>query len=107
MALFILARKIRNVALGFLIAAYTSLLMSVNVYAAQENIASIHVAVLAPRGNVEATQRWQPTIDWLNKQLPQYQFKLVPSNLEQLEQTVRKGSAEFVITNPGQSVIFG
>lgn len=107
MALFILARKIRNVALGFLIAAYTSLLMSVNVYAAQENIASIHVAVLAPRGNVEATQRWQPTIDWLNKQLPQYQFKLVPSNLEQLEQTVRKGSAEFVITNPGQSVILG
>lgn len=67
----------------------------------------IHVAVLAPRGNPQAIQRWQPTINWLNQQLPQYQFQLLPSNLDQMEEIVQNNTAEFVITNPGQSVKLG
>ncbi|MGO2497322.1 MAG: sensor histidine kinase [Vibrio litoralis] len=67
----------------------------------------IQVAVLATRGNPQAIQRWQPTIDWLNQQLPQYQFSLRPRNLEQMEEVITTNSAEFVITNPGQSVKLG
>ncbi|GLT14693.1 sensor histidine kinase [Vibrio algivorus] len=68
---------------------------------------SIQVAVLATRGNPQTIQRWQPTIDWLNQQLPQYQFYLRPRNLEQMEEVIKNNSAEFVLTNPGQSVKLG
>lgn len=73
----------------------------------QPIVQPIQVAVLATRGNPQAIQRWQPTIDWLNQQLPQYQFSLRPRNLEQIEEVIRTNSAEFVITNPGQSVKLG
>src|SRR5690606_38123174 len=67
----------------------------------------VQVAVLATRGNSQTMQRWQPTIDWLNQQLPQYRFHLRPSNLDQMEEVIKNNRAEFVITNPGQSVKLG
>ena len=81
-------------------------LTNASVYAqeAKPEAKTIKVAVLATRGNTQAIQRWQPTIDWLNQQLPQYQFTLHPKNLEQMEGVIKNSSAEFVITNPGQSV---
>lgn len=65
------------------------------------------VAVLATRGHTQAIQRWQPTLDWLNQTLPQYHFTLLPSDLEQMEHLVKNHGAEFVITNPGQSLMLG
>ena len=84
-------------------------LTNASVYAqeAKPEAKTIKVAVLATRGNTQAIQRWQPTIDWLNQQLPQYQFTLHPKNLEQMEGVIKNSSAEFVITNPGQSVKLG
>lgn len=99
-------RKIRCL-FCLLLISFLSPLLSLNAYAQQPQTPTIKVAVLAPRGNGDAIQRWQPTIDWLNIQLPQYQFELLPSNLEQLEQAVREDTVEFAITNPGQSVMLG
>ena len=67
----------------------------------------VKVTVLAPRGKVEATKRWQPMIHWLDEQFPHHRFQLVTSSLDELEQAVRDHTSEFVITNPGQSVILG
>lgn len=67
----------------------------------------IHVGVLATRGNTYALETWQPTMDWLDSQIPNYQFILKPLDLGQVKQAVENNEVSFVITNPGQAVILG
>lgn len=68
---------------------------------------SIQVGVLATRGHAHAIETWQPTLDWLSQELPQYKFELQPLDLIQIRQGVADNSLSFVITNPGQAVILG
>lgn len=43
--------------------------------------------------------RWQPTVDYLNRRLPQYQFRLVSGDVSSLNQLVASGTLDFVISN--------
>ena len=63
----------------------------------------IQIGVLAFSGKDYALNSWQPTVDYLNKEITEHQFSLVavePSNIEQLEQLVKQRQIDFVITQP-------
>jgi len=64
----------------------------------------VTVGVLAHRGIPKAEKLWQPTIDYLNEQIPGYHFVLEPRTLKGLTQDTAKDSFDFVLTNPGQYV---
>lgn len=68
---------------------------------------TVDVGVLATRGEAEAHNRWQPTMDWLSGQIPDTTFVLYPFTLSQMEKAVKNKTVDFVITNPGQAVRLG
>lgn len=67
----------------------------------------IDVGILATRGNLDALNRWLPTMDWLERKIPHTEFVLHPYTLEQMTDAVKTQTVDFVITNPGQSVLLG
>lgn len=67
----------------------------------------VDVGVLAIRGTLAAGQRWQPTIDWLNQQIPDAHFILHPLDLDGMLNAVQSLTMDFIITNPGQAVRLG
>ncbi|RJX75217.1 sensor histidine kinase [Vibrio sinensis] len=67
----------------------------------------VNVGVLAIRGHLYAMQRWQPTINWLNQQIPDTHFVLTPLDLDGMTKAVEKQSIDFILTNPGQAVRLG
>ena len=67
----------------------------------------VEVGVLAIRGHLYAEQRWQPTIDWLNKQISDVHFVLHPLNLDEMGEAVKFQKIDFILTNPGQAVRLG
>lgn len=67
--------------------------------------ADYNVAVRAHKGIDTAFKLWQPTIDELNKQLPQHRFILKPIvNLNEITLRAGKGEFEFVFTNPSSFI---
>jgi len=75
------------------------------LFAAEFNPRNVSVGVLAFRGNDAAKKRWGPTIDYLNEQLPEYRFNLVPKNLEQLNTLTKNQDIDFILTNTGHYVV--
>ncbi|MEJ2181548.1 MAG: PhnD/SsuA/transferrin family substrate-binding protein, partial [Gammaproteobacteria bacterium] len=69
-----------------------------------EQVATYKIGVLAFRGEDMALNRWSPTADYLNQQIPSANFVIIPFDLEQLRQAVEKKQVDFVITNTGQYV---
>jgi len=60
-----------------------------------------HIGVRAHSGAALAISRWQPTIDYLNRELPQYQFELhAVENIDEMDLMVRRQELDFVITQP-------
>ncbi|GIC77397.1 sensor histidine kinase [Moritella sp. F3] len=68
---------------------------------------TVDVGVLATRGIFEAKQRWQPTLLWLQSQIPNSEFRLHPFTLAEMEAAVEQQSVDVVVTNPGQAVRLG
>ncbi|EEV7639475.1 sensor histidine kinase, partial [Escherichia coli] len=48
----------------------------------------ISIGVFADRGMTEARERWQPTINWLKQEIPEYDFRLIPLPLSQLQHEI-------------------
>jgi len=67
----------------------------------------VDIGVLAIRGNLYAHQRWQPTMDWLNQQIPDTVFILHPLDLDSMAVAVQNQTMDFILTNPGQAVRLG
>ncbi|MFV0597666.1 sensor histidine kinase [Shewanella sp.] len=65
----------------------------------------VDVGVLAIRGYKGTINRWQPLMGWLESQIPNSYFRLHPLSLEELARGVETEALDFVITNPGQSVM--
>jgi signal transduction histidine kinase/ABC-type amino acid transport substrate-binding protein len=65
----------------------------------------VKVGVLAYRGVDVARRMWQPTIDYLNREIPQRHFVLVPLDLKTMETAVAADDIEFVLTNTGNYVV--
>lgn len=63
----------------------------------------VNILVIAIHGVENSKAAWLPTINHLNKSLPQHHFSLVPvlpSNLDEIERLVQSESVDFVITQP-------
>lgn len=73
--------------------------MSLNAGAQTEQPQFIRIGVLAFDENNKNISRWQPTIDYLNNQLPQYQFVLVSGDIKSIDQLVASDTLDFAITN--------
>ncbi|MGI2152186.1 sensor histidine kinase [Shewanella oncorhynchi] len=65
----------------------------------------VDVGVLAIRGYKATINRWQPLMGWLETQIPNSYFRLHPLTLDELAKGVETQGFDFVITNPGQSVL--
>ncbi|GIU10852.1 sensor histidine kinase [Shewanella morhuae] len=70
-----------------------------------ESYAVVDVGVLAIRGYKATITRWQPLMRWLETQIPNSYFRLHPLSLDELAKGVETQELDFVITNPGQSVL--
>lgn len=65
----------------------------------------IRIALRANKGSEKALAKWQATADYLSKEIPDYQFVLVPfENNSSLNQAVSLGDFEFCITNPASGI---
>lgn len=61
----------------------------------------VRVGVLAHRGKDEALKAWSPTARYLSREIPGYNFVIVPLNNDDIGPAVEYRDVEFVLTNPG------
>lgn len=61
----------------------------------------VRVGVLAHRGKDEALKAWSPTARYLSREIPGYNFVIVPLNNDDISPAVEYRDVEFVLTNPG------
>jgi len=66
----------------------------------------IQIAVVAKRGKEKAIMKWQPTADFLTRQIPDYKFVVEPYDWDEIRRVVADGIPDFVLTNPGMYVEF-
>lgn len=64
----------------------------------------VTIGVLAYRGNDAAVRQWQPTAEYLDSKIPQYDFRLVPLDLHGLPEALAADRLDFILTNPGNYV---
>ena len=81
------------------------LLSATAVLAAQAGGAPVRIGVLAYRGDAIAQEMWQPTVDYLNREIPEHHFVLVPLDLKTMEAAVAANDIDFVLTNTGDYVV--
>lgn len=60
----------------------------------------VHIGVLARRGPASALRTWAPTAAFLNSQVGEARFDIVPLSYEEIAPAVRDGKISFVIANP-------
>lgn len=80
--------------LGFLFA-----LFPVTTKAAEDS--SIKIAVIAHRGIDKAVKRWSPTAEYLSRNIPGIEVRMVPMALAEISGAVQRQEVDFVIVNPG------
>lgn len=70
----------------------------------EESPASYTIGVLAFRGEEKALKRWVPTAEFLNQQISDAEFTILPLGLEELRQAVENNQIDFLVTNTGHYV---
>ncbi len=61
----------------------------------------VRIGVLANRGQLECVQSWASTINYLNKQLSDYNFQLIPLSFNEIENSIQEKQIDLLICNPG------
>ena len=64
----------------------------------------VQIGVLAVWGEKITRKMWQPTINYLNKTIPNHHFVLKPLKLEETTTAVQQEKIAFLLTNPGNYV---
>jgi len=62
------------------------------------------IGVLAFRGKENAMRRWEPTAEYLSKNIPNSIFSVVPLSLADMKNAVEREEVDFVLTNTGNYV---
>ncbi len=75
---------------------------AVTLFAAAEK--PIKIGILAKRGTEQTILRWQPLAHYLDRQLPEYRFEIVPLGFDALDAAVARNEIDFVLTNTMQYV---
>jgi len=61
----------------------------------------VKVGVLSIREMDHTKQKWQATIDYLNQEIPEYKFQMVPFRLDDVDQLIKNNVIDFGLVNPG------
>jgi len=64
------------------------------------DIKEIRIGVLSFRPIEISKKQWQPTADYLNSKIPEYNFTITPLNYPDLDLAVNRRQFDFVLTNP-------
>lgn len=89
-------------AILFIVVILASLILPTSIAGADTT--EIRIGVLANKGKPTAVNTWQPLMYYLNKEIPEYEFILVPLGFDELYPAVEAGEVDFVITNTGQYI---
>ncbi|GAB6039988.1 PhnD/SsuA/transferrin family substrate-binding protein [Endothiovibrio diazotrophicus] len=65
-------------------------------HAAQE----VRIGVLAKRGPAVAQAMWEPTADYLSRQVDGYRFRIVPLGFGEIHSAAARGEVDFILANP-------
>ncbi len=60
---------------------------------------TVRIGVLAKRGEEATLSRWQPTADYLSRQIPAYRFVLQPLDFGEIDRAVASASVDFILAN--------
>ena len=85
----------------------TSTLFSITLCFTQVSFAvekDVHIGVLAMWGEKVTKQMWQPTINYLNNTIPNYNFILNPLKLHQIDDVIKQNNIDFILTNSGNYI---
>jgi two-component system sensor histidine kinase TtrS len=86
---------------AFLSGVLMSCLLNSNVLSGPREVT---VGILAYRGDGACLQRWEPTIDYLNRATGDTRFRMEPLDLAEMSVAVQQRELDFVLTNPGNYV---
>lgn len=104
-------RQIKESVMALKMKLYKHILMAIissfPVYADESKFDEVVIGVFADRGIEEAQTRWQPMINWLNQQIPEYRFQLLALELGMLQTEVSSQRLQFMIINPSESIRLG
>ncbi len=81
------------------------ILLILQSYVAFAVAQDVNIGVLAYNGKEQAIARWQPTADYLSKQINDTQFHILPLTHEEFAHAINKKSLDFILTNPGHFVL--
>lgn len=85
-----------------LLAALTLIGGAIGIVRAADS--DVAIGVLAFRGEENAINRWSPTAKYLDQQIPQHRFVIVPLDLDGMRQALDHKQLDFILTNPGHCV---
>ena len=64
----------------------------------------VRIGVLAKRGIAAASERWNPTADYLSATVPGYSFEIVPLDFATIKPAVEARAVDFVLANSAMYV---
>lgn len=67
---------------------------------------TIRIGVLANRGEAKSLQAWQETVDYLNYELPNYNFTISPLSYNEMELALSQEEIDLLICNPANAILF-
>lgn len=66
---------------------------------AQEAVQSVRVGVLAKRGAERCLEAWNPTAEYLSRQVPNCDFKIVPLGYGEIYPAIERKEVDFILAN--------
>lgn len=66
---------------------------------------NIRIGITSVRSIDQTRQQWQPTADYLNKEIPGYHFSISPLYIEEMTDAIKNEQVEFTYTNPEYYVL--
>ncbi|MCP4076692.1 MAG: PhnD/SsuA/transferrin family substrate-binding protein [Gammaproteobacteria bacterium] len=63
------------------------------------------IGVLSHRGDTATSINWGDTAEHLSKQLPDYQFQIVPLDFDEIENKIQNAEIHFLLVNPSIYVV--
>lgn len=85
--------RVRHIALFVLLVCWLSVPLAVD--AAE----TVRIGVLAKRGEEQTLNRWQPTADYLSREIPGHNFVLQPLDFVEVNNSVSTGNVDFILAN--------
>ncbi len=88
---------------SFLLLLLCTFFLSANIAVAMPDIVTI--GVLSHRGDNKTITYWAKTADYLSQEIPDYEFKIIPLDFDEIEANIQSKNIHFILVNPGIYVV--